>query len=193
MAGVLAVIAAATFGPATAMAKKDTAPSLCPSSSFSQPFLSAGDDDWYTLVGGQTADNFDGSGWTLTDGASVVPNDGGGNAGTVLDLPGGSTAVSPPTCVTADYPRARTMVRDLEGSKGIKVSVEYADAGSDSWTEPKNAGRVDPEGTDWTVSDPLRLKPDKGPGLQTMRLTFDARGKSSRFQIYNLYIDPRMK
>jgi hypothetical protein len=175
------------------MAKTPSAPSLCPSASFTQPFLDAGDNDWYTLVDGQTPGNFDGGGWTLDGGASVVPNDGpGGNTGNVLDLPSGSSAVSPPLCVTADYPHLRTMVRDVEGSEGVKVFVSYA--GTKTEDDPKKVGRVDGEGDDWTLSDPVKLRADKDdPGLQTVRLTLQARGRSSRFQVYDLYMDPRMK
>jgi hypothetical protein len=192
LAGLLAAVVAVTCGSATALAKTSGAPSLCPSANFSQPFADLGDSDWYTLVDGQTHDNFDGTGWTLSDGASVVPNDGpGGNSGSVLDLPSGSTAVSPPVCVTADYPHMRTMVRDVEGSEGVKVFVSYA--GTKTEDDPKKVGRVDGEGNDWTLSRPVKLKPDKEPGLQTMTLTLEARGRSSRFQVYNLYMDPRMK
>jgi hypothetical protein len=138
-------------------------------------------------------DNFDGSGWTLSDGAGVVPNDGGGSAANVLDIPAGSTAVSPPTCVTADYPFARTMLRNVRGKQGVRVRVSYlTDDGS--WDEPKNAGILDTESSDWIASDPVRLKPDRSDaGLQTMRFTLEARGKASDFQLYNLYVDPRMK
>jgi hypothetical protein len=193
-AGILAVVAAATCGSATAVAKAPLSTALCPSASaLSQPFLSTGDSNWYSLVDGQTVDNFDGSGWTLSDGAGVVPNDGGGSAANVLDIPAGSTAVSPPTCVTADYPFARTMLRNVRGKQGVRVRVSYlTDDGS--WDEPKNAGILDTESSDWIASDPMRLKPDRSDAdLQTMRFTLEARGKASDFQLYNLYVDPRMK
>jgi hypothetical protein len=101
--------------------------------------------------------------------------------------------VSPATCVTADYPIARTMLRNVRGNQGVRVRVSYlTDDGS--WEEPKNAGILDTESNDWTVSDPMRLKPDRSDAdLQTMRFTFEARGKASDFQVYNLFVDPRMK
>jgi hypothetical protein len=194
VAGMLAVIAVASFGSASAVAKAPLSTAVCPSATnLSQPFLGAGDTNLYSLVDGQSVDNFDGSGWTLSDGASVVPNDGGGSAANVLDIPAGSSAVSPATCVTADYPIAHTMLRNVQGKQGVRVRVSYlADDGS--WEEPKHAGILDTDSNDWTVSDPLRLKPDRADAdLQTMRLTFEARGKASDFQLYNLYVDPRMK
>jgi hypothetical protein len=77
--------------------------STCSTQAFSQPFLSAGDSNWYTLVPGQSSGSFDGAGWTLSAGARVVSTTlADGSTASVLDLPSGSKAVSPTICVTSD-------------------------------------------------------------------------------------------
>ena len=46
--------------------------STCSNPLLTQPFLSAKDSNWYTLLPGETPGNFDGAGWTLSGGAKVV-------------------------------------------------------------------------------------------------------------------------
>src|SRR6202007_2713862 len=95
--------------------------SECGEGEFSQPFTSFKDNNWYTLVPGQSAEGFNGEGWELSGGASVqtttLPD---GSTGTVLDLPSGSKAVSPRTCVTSWYPTARAYVRNVVGGEGVQ-------------------------------------------------------------------------
>src|ERR1700733_8620297 len=65
-----------------------------------QPFLAWGDSNWYALAPGETADAFGGAGWGLTGGAKVATTTlKDGTTGSVLDLPRGSTAVSPKVCL----------------------------------------------------------------------------------------------
>jgi hypothetical protein len=61
-----------------------------------------------------------------------------GSVGTVLDLPAGATAVSPPMCVSSDYPDARVDVRQLSNGPGMKMSVAYTGGKS----EGQSAGAV---------------------------------------------------
>ena len=73
-----------------------------------KPLLSFGDSNWYTLTPGESLDNFDGGGWTLTGGAQIQTTDlADGQTGSVLDLPSGSTAVSPTICVDSRTIRPR--------------------------------------------------------------------------------------
>lgn len=68
----------------------------------------------------------DGTGWTLSGGARVVHTElPDGTTESVLDLPAGSTAISPVMCVTSDYPEARADVRALSGGGGVAMSVAY--------------------------------------------------------------------
>src|SRR5436305_3184285 len=82
----------------------------CSTPLLSQPFKNWKDMAYYTPAPGQSVAGFTGDDWLLLDGASVKPgtfDDGAG--GHVLDLPSRSLAISPPTCGTADYPKAHTM------------------------------------------------------------------------------------
>ena len=112
-----------------------------------------------------------------------------GSTGTVLDLPSGAKAVSPTMCVTSDYPTARTMVKDVVGSEGVFFYVSYE--GTNTWDSPRNTGQVHGNNTAWTLSGKVNVQPSGTPGWQPVRFTLIGGGKTSRFQIYDLYVDPR--
>ncbi|MFL5831994.1 MAG: hypothetical protein ACJ76X_18915 [Solirubrobacteraceae bacterium] len=186
LAGLTALPAQAATTLATTL---DT--SICLDQAFSQPFLTAGDSNWYTLVPGQSDNGFDGAGWTLSGGAKVVSTQlADGSRASVLDLPSGSTAVSPTICVMSSYPTARTMVRNVVGSEGVYFYVSYQ--GTKTWDTPKNTGQVHGNGNAWTLGTPVKIQPNSVAGWQPMRISLIAGGKTSEFQLYNLYIDPRM-
>jgi hypothetical protein len=166
--------------------------SMCSNPLLSQPFLAWGDHNWYTLMPGESADNFDGAGWQLSGGAKIVTTTlADGTTGSVLDLPSGSKAVSPIICVTSSYPTARTMVRDVKGSEGVFFYVSYE--GTSTWDTPKNTGQVHGNNTAWTLATPVNLQPYNVSGWQPMRITLIPGGTTSDFQIYKLYVDPRMR
>jgi hypothetical protein len=178
-----------TTPPSTTTGSVDT--SMCTVPTFEQAFLYAKDLNWYTLVPGQSFDNFDGEGWELSNGAQLVTTTlADGSTGQVLDLPSGSQAVSPTICVTSEYPTARTIVRNVAGSDGAQFYVSYE--GTKSWSSPKATGKVtgDKNGN-WTVSSPVSLQPYKTEGWQRLRIILVG-GKASETQLYNLYVDPRM-
>jgi hypothetical protein len=158
-----------------------------------QTFLSMKDRNWYTLAPGQSPDGFNGAGWTLTNGAQIVSTQlQDGQSGSVLDLPSGAVAVSPPICVTSDYPTARTLVRNVVGGEGVQFYVSYQ--GTHTWEQPQNTGQLHGQKNGWTVSSPVNLQPDHHTvGWQIVRFAFVAGGKTSDFQVYNFYVDPRMK
>jgi hypothetical protein len=187
----LAVVLAGLAATPALAATTPTDATGCSAPPLSQPFLSANDSNWYTLAPGQTPDSFNGDGWTLTAGAKITTTPlAGGQIGFVLDLPSGSTAVSPPVCVTSDYPTARTMVRNVVGAQGVRVYVSYAS--TNTWAKPQHTGRVDGSGNGWTLSQPIKIYPGNVAGWQLMRFTFVPGGHTSDFQIYNFYVDPRM-
>jgi hypothetical protein len=187
-------VASLAAGPALAaqidesgMAWGDT--STCSAPTLTQPFLSAGDSNWYTLAPGQTPGSFSGAGWTLSGGASIKAGQIG--TGSVLDLPSGSLAISPPMCVSADYPTARTKVRDVVGAEGVQVLVAYA--GTKTESKAQNVGQVHSQASNWTVSNPLNIHPGNLPGWQLVRFTFVPGGKSSDFEVYDFWVDPMMR
>jgi hypothetical protein len=187
---VAAMFAGLAASPALASTSQNVI-AFCPPPQLSQPFLSASDSNWYMLAAGQTVDNFNGGGWTLSRGARLVTTQlADGQTGQVLDLPSGAKAVSPAICVQSNFPTARTMVRDVTGSEGVSVYVSYA--GTSTARNPQNTGQVNGNQTDWTLSDPVNLQPGSRPGQQQVRFTFSSGGTASDFQISNFWIDPRM-
>lgn len=130
--------------------------------------------------------SFDGTGWTLTGGASIKP----GQTGSVLDLPSGSRAISPPMCVASDYPTARTMVRNVVGGEGVVVSVAYA--GTKTESAAQSVGQVHGQRSAWTLSSPVNIHPGNLPGWQLVRFALTPGGRSSDFQVYDFWVDPHM-
>src|SRR5579859_3559943 len=107
---VVAVLALAAMLPGAASASTGltlaaTTQLTCPSQQFGQPFLGWGDSNWYTLLPGESADNFLGTGWRLYGNASFgAAKLQDGSVGHVLDLGFQGEAVSPVTCVNSAYP-----------------------------------------------------------------------------------------
>jgi hypothetical protein len=192
LSGVLAAtVSALGAGSALAATATPVDTSACSAPQLTQAFLPTHDNNWYTLAPGQTVDGFTGTGWTLSGGAQIAASSlSGGAPGSVLDLPSGSSAISPAMCVSSDYPTARTMVRDVAGSEGVHVSVAYA--GTKTADKPQTVGQVHGTQSAWTASNPFHVHPGNLPGWQMVRFTLTAGGKSSDFQIYNFWVDPRM-
>ena len=187
-AGLAVLFAAVAGGSAQAAAPVTTSACSQPSYSFSQPFLSLKDANWYTLAPGQSVNSFTGAGWTLSGGAKVVTTTlADGSTGSVLDLPAGSTAVSPPMCVSAVYPSARAQVRDLVGAPSVRLFVQYTN--TKSWQKPIAAGVLAGK-TQWASSQPLNLHPGNLYGWQQETFTLTGGDKGSDVQVYNFYVDP---
>lgn len=186
---VAACSALLLLAAAPAEAAEITSPVQCKEPALTQPFLYENDSNFYTLVPGETPNNFAGTGWKLSAGASIkratLEN---GRSGSVLDLPSGAKAVSPSFCVTTDYPTARTVVRDVAGWGGVFYYVGYM--GTNTWESPKNTGTVRGSDSQWTVSTPVNMQPENIAGWQIARVTLIGGGNTSDFQLYNLYIDP---
>ncbi len=198
-----AAVAAAPEVPATPVpavapvvqavsAKVSAALAVCPGQTFSQPFETLKDSNYYTLVEGSEFNSAN-EGWELGNGASIVegarPN---GSSGNVLDLPAGGYALSPPVCVTLQYPTARAYVEDVQGGGGVTVGVYYAGgkpAGqiAGQLNAKKNGG--------WELSNPFNVKPQLGgseEGVREVRFIFANTSKGSDFHLSGLYVDPRM-
>ena len=186
-AGLAVLFAAATVGSAQASPVRTSACSQ-PSYTFSQPFSAFRDSNWYTLAPGQSVDSFDATGWILSGGAKLVTTTlADGSTGTVLELPAGATAVSPPMCVSAAYPKARAQVRDLVGAPSIHLFVQYTN--TPSWEKPAAVGTFAAQ-TQWVNSQPLNLHPGNLYGWQQEVFTLTGGAKGSDAQVYDFYVDP---
>jgi hypothetical protein len=169
----------------------------CSGQHFSQPFASSGDHHYYTLLPGESADNFDGTGWNLSGGAkrvSVTLADG--KTGGVLDLPSHSRATSPAICVSSAYPLVRSMIADLAGRQGIEVLIQFRHGGR--WGRARNMGTAKgPRRGAWGVTRSLRIHTAsfKGAALARFVLVAPRHGQPAAqdYRVYNFYVDPKIK
>jgi hypothetical protein len=187
-AGLAVLFAAVAGGSAQAATPVTQEACSQPDYSFSQPFSSVKDTNWYTLAPGQSVNSFDGTGWTLSGGAKLVTTTlADGSTGTVLDMPAGSTAVSPPMCVSAAYPSARAQVRDVVGAPSVHLFVQYTN--TKSWVKPLAVGTFAGK-TQWVNSQPLNLHPGNLYGWQQETFTLTGGDNGTDAQVYNFYVDP---
>ena len=179
--------AAATTAIAAASTTTSTTAN-CSVPPLTSPFAAYGDTNLYALVPGEVFDGLAGTGWTLTGGASIrTATLADGSTGQVLDLPAGSIAVSPAMCVDYTYPTARMMVRTITQGAPVSFFAEYAGTGN-----LVSAGNVKSQGSGWQPSAVLQTNPGTQPGWQLAQFALIA-GNTGDTQVYNLFVDPRMK
>jgi hypothetical protein len=168
----------------------------CEGESFSPALAAYGDSNEYALAPGGEF-NAGEEGWQLSGGAKVVtarrPN---GSTGSVLELPAGASAVSPPSCVTMRYPTARLWTQDVHSGGLLLASVSYPGTPL-SIGAPQLAGELLGTQGSWSLSGALDVQPllpDLTEGKREARFVFTATGaKSSEFYIWDLYVDPWMR
>jgi hypothetical protein len=181
---------AAQASSALAATSVDT--SACTPPQLSQPFLSTGDSNWYTLAPGESSNSFDGTGWTLSGGARIVQAQlANGTTTSVLDLPSGSTAISPVMCLTSDYPKARAVVRSIVGGGGVGMYVSYD--GTNTWHNPHHTGDLNGRANGWGLSGRADVQPGNQSGWQLVQFTLQPNGNNNEFQILNFDVDPRCR
>lgn len=162
----------------------------CTAPLLTEPFASIGDTNSYALLPGESADALTGGGWLLSGGAKLVTTTlADKTTGSVLDLPSGATAVSPPMCVTNAYPTARVTVRNIAGSTGVGLNVAYLSANPSL----VSTGTITGSRNAWTVTAPININPSTASGWQLAWFAFAGSGTGAENQIYNVYVDPRMK
>jgi hypothetical protein len=191
LTGLAAPTANAATSPLQALIDTPTSVAACVQPALSQPFAAASDTNYYALMPGESPDDFAATGWTLERGAKILTETlADGTTGSVLDLPSGSIAISPPMCVTSQYPTARTEIQDVAGAEGVFFYESYAS--TSGWGVPKNTGQVHGQGNAWTLSTSVNIQPGSAAGWQLVRFGLVAGGTKSDFRLYNLYVDPRM-
>jgi hypothetical protein len=195
--GLLACAAAIASSSPAALAAS-SAPSstsaTCQGQTFAPVFAALGDANYYTLVPGGEF-NSASEGWTLKGGARIVeagrPN---GSRGGVLELPSGAVAISPPTCVTLQYPTARVWLDSVKGDEGVTVAVAYPGT-SLSVTSPQTVGQMQARQSGWTLSSPINVQPQiagAAEATREARFVFTTTGRCGVYRLYGLYVDPRM-
>lgn len=159
-----------------------------------QPFAPWGDPREYVMVPGGDFSDPAGSGWQLRGGARIVSarqNDG--TPDSVLDLPSGAVAVSPTVCVDISYPTARLWTRTVRGGGAVAVAVAYQDTRTQF--RPQLVDALTSRFSGWTLSHDIRIRPQiagRDSGWRRVAFVFAAGGRSSEFQLDDLYVDPRM-
>jgi hypothetical protein len=173
---------------------------VCPGQTFSQPFLGFEDTNFYTLVEDSLFDGGDAGGWSLRGAAKLVDGtlpDGG--TGKVLELGPGGFAISPPVCVTLQYPSARAWVRTVGGHGGVSVGVYYtkAKSGYAGFGAADSVAYLGSENEgEWDLSDPFEVKPELGgseEGTREVRFVYSNLTWSGSFDLSGLWVDPRMR
>lgn len=173
-----------------------TAQAACPYSGAEQVFAPWGDRHNYVLApdGGFEAG---GSGWSLRGGAQVVEGNESHYANEPSDarslsLPSGSSAVSPPICMSLDTPLIRMFARNTgDGSSRLRVEASYKLLG----LVRTKAVSIVTAGPDWAptqqMSTVLTLSTIVGTlipsSIQVQITPLDSRG---RWQVDDLYVDP---
>ena len=187
-----AITAAALAGiaPTAAIADAAAASQSCASNALTEPFSALGDTNEYALIPGESADSFNGTGWTLSGGAKVLTTKlSDGTTGDVLQIPSGGAAVSPPMCVTSSYSSLRTMLRNVTGSASLNIAVAFT---SNNRTAT-STDSIALSGTAWNVSPVMAIGPLSGNAAQQAVFSMSVGGKASEEQVYDLYVDPRMR
>jgi hypothetical protein len=209
-----AIASAALLGAAFIAPAAQAAP--CDGVGSQQPFLDWNDQASYVLVDGGDFESA-AAGWTLEGGATTMP---GGNpyrtesTTNSLALPAGSSATSPPVCVSKGNPSARLFADTLVPSTGKKVTLQvdvlYLN-GDGSVRKVKKAGKLKQEPM-WDATRKFSLaqgqfqhgkvpghghggpKPDH-PGAQKtaqIELRFTPLADTT-WLIDDVFVDPRMR
>jgi len=166
---------------------------VCPNQTFSQPFIELGDANYYMQVSGP-------QGWELRGGAQVVqttlPN---GSSGAAVDLPSGSVAITPPVCVTLQYPTARVYTGAVEGQESVAVAVAYPNSSTQrrvAVISTEASGESSAEAPTWKLSEAFEIRPELGgttEGTRKVRFIFKGQSGSGDAQVYGLNVDPWMR
>jgi hypothetical protein len=137
--------------------------------------------------------------WSLSGGATAVAGNesfyvAGARDSRSLSLPSGSSATSPSTCVGLDRPVARLFARN-QGSllSTLRVDVLFEDAGGNVRSLPI---AVLLAGASWKPTLPVPIVANLLPllsGGTPIALRFTPQGAGGKWQIDDVYVDPRAR
>jgi hypothetical protein len=140
------------------------------------------------------------TGWTLTGAARVVSGNepwkiGGSWHRNALDLPGGSSAITAPICIDETYPHFRLFVRNAGPlSSPLKIEVLYYDTkGNITNTRPVEYRSLT---TAWQPTGLVGINVFSSRTTVTaapVAFRFTTIAKDARFQIDDVYVDPRAR
>jgi hypothetical protein len=177
----------ALIGPLLALVLLLVAPALaradCASQPLSRTFLPWLDAAWYEAApdGGLEAG---GAGWTLADGAAVVPGNDPYEAGTsALALPAGASATTAPVCVDLAHPTIRFFARG--GSGALVVTALFRDVLGGQHELPVGALTA---GGDWAPSPVLAIVGNLLSSQVAFRFV-----SAGDWRVDDVYVDPYSK
>jgi hypothetical protein len=184
---VIALLAAGSAQATTATTTSCTQPVMY------QPFLPFNDGNWYSLLPGESYDNFPATGWTLSNGATLTTTTlQDGSVGSVLNLKTGAKAVSPAVCVNNTYPYMRAMLHSVYAGS---VNTSIAFLTTTGWRSPQSVGSVTTSAAGWVLTGDINLASGPYTGWSYAQITFLGGGSKvgADSQLYNVFYDPRMK
>jgi hypothetical protein len=169
-----------------------------PQPTLAQSFAPWGDLGFYTPVPNAGLENGS-TGWTLLNGAKVIAGNepwkiGGATHSHALELPAGAVAITAPLCIDETYPHFRFFVRNAGLVTGaLKIDVLYLDSsGKIVNTKPYDYKAALPA---WTPTGLVGIDvftPKTTVAAAPVAFRFTAMGPGTRFQLDDVYVDPRM-
>jgi hypothetical protein len=197
MLAIVALVCALEAGVGTAGSKQFALPACHVSTDVAQPFLHWNDSHSYFLAsGGSMESDPTAAGWSLSGNAGLVagsePYDLAGSGDTTsLGLQNGSSAQTPPICVTIHDPELRFFASNT-GKKDAVLKVTSLFLGTDGKPHTHDLGDVH-AGSAWTLTQPLRFKDSIQPGPDgtgQVSFVFTPKDDHGNWQIDDLYVDP---
>jgi hypothetical protein len=194
---ISALTMGAVFVPASQANVLSLLPGSCGNQPASQPFAPWGDYNDYTLVpgGAFVPGSFP---WLLSGGASVAPDSGtlvvnGVSDEYSLSLPGGSSAISPPSCTSIYHPTARLFVRNTGSSRSV-LTVQALTPGLLWGVQTTTIGRLTGS-SDWEPSPAMGLLTSNLFSTLSLQQTviafrFAPADNTGHWSVDDVYLDP---
>jgi hypothetical protein len=190
--------ACGTFAPAASAGTISNPYNCSVSPTLSQVFAPFGDTNQYTPVSNQGLENGS-AGWTLGSGASVVADNEpwavSGPGTQALDLPNGSSAVTPPICINQSYPFFRFFAKDVNAN-GANLQVEVLFYTSTGKVQSKTPVTYSTAASGWQPTPAFSIGVWSSSTSTTqapVAFRFTPMGPSAHFRIDDVYVDPWLR